>query len=123
MIENNNIDNNQNTRACNKEPMPIINTYSYNFTNMNSPCDEQEMMADEMLEQIRCLGFAINDLAQYLDTHEDDAQAICLHKEYAKKLRDLMDKYQKVYGPLSIAYPCNKWRWIEEPWPWERGNL
>ena len=34
----------------------------------------------------------------------------------------LKDKYQKVYGPLTIEYPCNKWRWLEEPWPWERGN-
>ena len=39
------------------------------------------------------------------------------------KLKDLKDKYQKVYGPLSIYYPCNKWRWLEEPWPWEGGNF
>ena len=32
------------------------------------------------------------------------------------------DKFQKVYGPLTINYPCNKWRWLEEPLPWERGN-
>ena len=36
---------------------------------------------------------------------------------------ELKDKYQKVYGPLSIYYPCNKWRWLEEPWPWEGGNF
>ena len=38
-------------------------------------------------------------------------------------LKDLEDKYQKVYGPLTINYPCNKWRWLEEPWPWEGGIL
>ena len=57
-----------------------------------------------------------------LDTHPDDQRALCLHREYCKKLKDLKDKYQKMYGPLSIYYPCNKWRWLEEPWPWERGN-
>ena len=31
------------------------------------------------------------------------------------------EAYQKVYGPLTIEYPCNKWRWLEEPWPWEGG--
>ena len=39
-----------------------------------------------------------------------------------KEVKDLKDKYQKMYGPLTIFYPCNKWRWLEEPWPWERGN-
>ena len=30
--------------------------------------------------------------------------------------KELKDKYQKVYGPLTINFPCNKWRWLEEPW-------
>ena len=51
-----------------------------------------------------------------------DQKALCLHREYTKQLKDLKDKYQKMYGPLTIYYPCNKWRWLEEPWPWERGN-
>ena len=37
-------------------------------------------------------------------------------------VEELKEKYQKVYGPLTINYPCNKWRWLEQPWPWERGN-
>ena len=120
------IDNNKNdreNRICEQEAMPLIQTYSYCFANTDNNDCEKTMLADEMLDQIRCLKFAIQDLAEYLDTHEDDMQAICLHKEYSNKLKQLMDKYQKVYGPLSIYYPCNKWRWIEEPWPWERGNL
>ena len=76
----------------------------------------------EMAMKIRECGFATGDLALYLDTHPEDEKAICLHKEYCKKLKELQDKYQKVYGPLSLHYPCNKWRWLEEPWPWERGN-
>ena len=43
--------------------------------------------------------------------------------KYCQELKDLEDKYQKVYGPLTINYPCNKWRWLEEPWPWEGGIL
>ena len=83
---------------------------SYNMMNNNScgcetgrtiDCCEKE----EMLQQIRCYEFAINELALYLDTHPEDEK----------------DKYQKVYGPLTINYPCNKWRWLEEPWPWEGG--
>lgn len=83
-------------------------------------CDKNDMcMCKKMLNQIRCLSFAITDLAQYLNTHPKDERALCLHREYCNQLRDLKDKYQKVYGPLSIYCPCNKWRWLEEPWPWE----
>ena len=41
---------------------------------------------------------------------------------YCKECKELKDEYQKMYGPLTINYPCNKWRWLEQPWPWERGN-
>ena len=76
----------------------------------------------EMINEIRSLEFAITELALYLDTHSTDKKALCLHRRYSKECQELKDKYQKVYGPLTINYPCNKWRWIEEPWPWERGN-
>ena len=76
-----------------------------------------------MINEIRSLDFAINELALYLDTHPDDQKALCLHRKYCKEIRDLKDKYQKMFGPLTIFYPCNKWRWLEEPWPWERGNF
>jgi len=75
-----------------------------------------------MLHQIMAYDFGINELALYLDTHSDDEKALCLHNRYCKEAKELKDKYQKVYGPLTIEYPCNKWRWLEEPWPWERGN-
>ena len=90
--------------------------------NMNN-CEDNEMTRENMLNQIKCLQFAITELALYLDTHPDDERALCLHRKYAKELRELEDKYQKVYGPLTINFPCNKWRWLEEPWPWERGNF
>ena len=84
------------------------------------PVDEKKddcCMKNKMLHQIMALDFAINELALYLDTHNDDEKALCLHNRYCKECKELKDKYQKVYGPLTIEYPCNKWRWIEEPWP------
>lgn len=77
---------------------------------------------EEMIMKIRELDFAVEDIALYLNTHPDDRRALCLHNTYAKQLRDVKDKYQRVYGPLTIDFPCNKWRWLETPWPWERGN-
>ena len=90
---------------------------------MNCECNEDRMTRREMEMQIKEYQFAITDIALYLDTHPEDKRALCLHREYTRTLKDLRDKYQKVYGPLTIEYPCNKWRWLEEPWPWERGNF
>lgn len=77
---------------------------------------------EEMAMKIRELDFALVELGLYLDTHPDDNKALCLHNNYSKQIKDLKDKYQKIYGPLTMDYPCKKWRWLEQPWPWERGN-
>ena len=91
-------------------------------TNMSEcKCNEFNQTRADMLERIKCLNFTIIELGLYLDTHPDDEKALCLHRKYCKEYRELTDKYQKVYGPLTIQFPCNKWRWLEEPWPWEGG--
>ena len=111
---------------CNKEKYNMnldYNVMANNLDNMfNNNCDN-DMTREKLLEQIKCYQFAVIELALYLDTHPDDERALCLHRKYTRELKDLKDKYQKVYGPLSINFPCNKWRWLEEPWPWERGNF
>lgn len=77
---------------------------------------------EELLSEIQCHEFAINELALYLDTHPEDQRALCLHRKYCNELKPMKDMYQRVYGPLTINYPCNKWRWLEELWPWEGGR-
>ena len=110
---------NDNNRNCNcMNNMQTMNLSMNN--NMSSNCDNTR---EEMLERIKCLNFAIIELGLYLDTHPDDEKALCLHRKYCKEYRELTDNYQKVYGPLTIQFPCNKWRWLEEPWPWEGGNI
>lgn len=81
----------------------------------NCPCP-RDAVREEMIMKIKELNFAVIELALYLDTHPEDQKALCLHREYTRELKELKDKYQKVYGPLSIYFPCNKWRWLEEPW-------
>ena len=84
----------------------------------NNSCNMNDTRRREMINEIKSLDFAIIELSLYLDTHPNDQRALCMHKEYCKQVKDLKDKYQKIYGPLTIYYPCNKWRWLEEPWPW-----
>ena len=108
MIEYNN--DNRNCMCCCK-----CDCESENETD-NCP-NIRDTQREEMLMKIKELDFAIIELGLYLDTHPDDQKALCLHKEYSRQVKDLKDKYQKVYGPLTIFFPCNKWRWLEEPWP------
>ena len=54
-----------------------------NMDNNMIDCCEKE----EMLQQIRCCDFAINELALYLDTHPTDDKALCLHRKYCKDLK------------------------------------
>lgn len=82
---------------------------------MNTEC-ENETNRRKMAMQIRAYQFAITDISLYLNTHPEDKKALCLHREYCKMFKELRDKYQKIYGPLTIECPCNKWRWLEEPW-------
>ena len=87
---------------------------------MMDNCDNKTR--SELMDEIRSISFSIIELAQYLDINPDDRKALCLHNEYSNKLRMLTDTYQRLYGPLSIECPCNKWRWLEQPWPWEKGG-
>lgn len=111
---------------CDYTPQGINAAFGYNTANMvvddncQTPeqcCAERQRIREEMIKQIKCLNFAIIELGLYLNTHHDDQKALCLHREYTKQLKELKDQYQRVYGPLSIYYPCRKWRWLEEPWP------
>ena len=49
----------------------------------NEPCQETRA---EMMKKIREYNFAVIELGLYLDTHPDDAKALCLYREYAKIL-------------------------------------
>ena len=100
---------------------PCENNNVDNNVNENNNCNDNTR--SEMMQKIKSYNFAIIELALYLDTHPDDEKALCLHNKYCKECKELKDKYQKVYGPLTINFPCNKWRWLEEPWPWEGSEL
>lgn len=111
---------NEENRTCN---CMMNNKMDFTMPISNDMTDCREDNRRTMMERIKSLNFAIIELGLYLDTHPDDEKALCLHRKYCKEYRELTDKYQKVYGPLTIKFPCNKWRWLEEPWPWERGNF
>ena len=91
--------------------------YDDNRYNNGCNCSRRE----DMLNKIQAYDFSIIDLELYCDTHPEDLRAIAMHNQCCKAKKNLADQYQKIYGPLTVDYPCNKWRWIEG-WPWEEGG-
>lgn len=118
----NNTTNNKNNNFCsavnNNSNNCECNNTRFNCCDNNDNYSNKELMNKMKLELQECK-FAIQELALYLDIHPEDTRAICMHNEQAKRYRKLADEYEKVYGPLTIMFPCNSWRWLEEPWPWE----
>lgn len=62
------------------------------------------------------VSFAAWEMRLYLDTHPDDRQALAL--------------FERLCGSINgAAYPCafvktgaDRWRWIDDPWPWENAD-
>ena len=71
--------------------------------------------------ELMALGFVVQELGLYLDTHADDAEALKLYTEYAKLLRQGRETYAELYGPLTQTQfsPDGGYAWLKDPWPWE----
>ena len=80
------------------------------------------------LAELQALEFVLVELALYLDTHPDDAEAFALYQQYADMERQARSAYEAVNGPLTLAAAAqgDSWSaWLKGPWPWhptEGGN-
>ncbi len=72
------------------------------------------------LTELQTLNFAIQELALYLDTHRNDADALELYRELQKMYKEGKKKYEATCGPLTHLTPGEgEYRWLDDPWPWE----
>lgn len=73
------------------------------------------------MHDMQALGFAVDELIEYLDTHPDDKEAVELLRSYAKCYQESMEKYEQECGPLWAKNAANsgKYTWLHDPWPWD----
>ena len=72
------------------------------------------------LTELQTLGFAIHEIALYLDTHRNDNEALDLYRSLQKLYHQGREKYEKMYGPLNhMSMIEGEYRWLDDPWPWE----
>lgn len=74
------------------------------------------------LGELQALEFVLLELGLYLDTHKDDAEAFVLFQQYAALEKAGREKYEAMYGPVTMSATANakNWScWINDPWPWD----
>lgn len=72
------------------------------------------------LSELQALGFAVQELALYLDTHPQDQEALEVYREYQKLYSHCREEYRKQCGPLThFQEHSGPYGWLKDPWPWE----
>ncbi len=78
---------------------------------------------DECLFKLQMYNFALKDIALYLDTNPTDESMIKEFMKTKKLLENEKQKYENTYGILCMSDADNdKWNWIDNPWPWDKGG-
>lgn len=81
----------------------------------------QQELSQTPLHELQALGFAVHELALYLDTHRDDQEALELYRAYQELYQKGAETYEREYGPLNHKTPMDgkRYQWLDDPWPWE----
>jgi len=76
----------------------------------------------QLMEQLQAVDFVLVELTLYLDTHNDDFEAIKQFNHYAKERKHLKKAFESQFGPLlqfGNSYSSYPWNWDDTPWPWQ----
>ena len=66
------------------------------------------------------MGFVLQELALYLDTHKEDKEAFDVFRTFQQLYAKGREKYEKEYGPLTHTSAMEGgYDWLKSPWPWE----
>ena len=115
---------------------PKVNCCPFNTDDEFEDCTCEEVSVDremetspdyntqcEMMKKIQELAFAQTDLNLFLDTHEDNQEALRLYNELSATLNSLKNDYVQRYGPLYAHdnKSTTNFEWVSEnhKWPWE----
>ena len=73
------------------------------------------------LSDLQALGFAVQELALYPDTHRDDKEARMLYREYQQMYNKCKEEHGKKHGQMNHAMVSarDSFDWLDDPWPWE----
>ncbi|WP_075982161.1 spore coat protein CotJB [Bacillus massilinigeriensis] len=76
----------------------------------------------QLMEQLQAVDFVLVELTLYLDTHDQDVEAINQFNHFAKERRRLKKIFEENFGPLlqfGNSFSGTPWNWNDPPWPWQ----
>ncbi|MCL6445517.1 MAG: spore coat protein CotJB [Alicyclobacillus sp.] len=76
----------------------------------------------QMLSELQSVDFVLVELSLYLDTHQDDTQALTQFSQYQRRKQVLTQQFEALFGPLheyGNSPAGQSWGWAEGPWPWQ----
>ena len=81
----------------------------------------QKKLNETPMSELQALGFAVQELALYLDTHREDREALELYRSYQQMYNKCRTDWGKTRGPMnhSMESESNSFDWLDDPWPWE----
>ena len=102
---------------------PLANPY-VPFPGLDLPYGGQENTQEKLATasvELQQMGFALQELALYLDTHAEDTEAAQLFNQYVELYQQAIEQYQQGNGPLTLmdAAANGTYDWLAGPWPWE----
>ena len=93
------------------------------FPGLNLPFHmkaEAAGLPDNHSTQLQALLFVVTELGLYLDTHQNDKEALALYLDYVKLAKEGRARYESMYGPLQqTEVTAAGYTWLNDPWPWE----
>ena len=93
------------------------------FPGLNLPfhvkADARNVVSGHLAE-LQALEFVLVELGLYLDTHQADAEAFELFRQYAALEKEARERYESMHGPLTQWAAANDktYSWLKDPWPW-----
>ena len=80
---------------------------------------------EKLMCEVSKAQFAAVEVGLFLDTHPKNKKALEAMRIYTEKYKELKRRYEENFGMIDIYSPNNcadKWSWVENPWPWEKGE-
>ena len=89
------------------------------FPGLDLPLAGQENtqeLRQTALHTLQELGFAINELGLYLDTHRSDSDAVELYNQYVELYGHQLQQPEQEGTESAMSGTYN---WPDDPWPWD----
>ncbi len=71
--------------------------------------------------ELQAICFVTHELALYLDTHSDDAEAFAMFQTFLALKQEAHERYVKLCGPVTQMdmLGMDSYAWSSNPWPWD----